>query len=275
MSPFLVKFDPKSVAYGRPPRGSRDGIQRVTYLTEDDSMLTDAADSLSLDAPPMLSSSGRSLRAYKKNRRYGDGADSHSEFNLFDAPTPYGHSKYARPVDSITHSGSVPFKRHTGLTPDVGLLGFGSPSTGKSPHISGAGSGSHYFATGMTPSNATPLSDIACTYSNGSPELSPGYSPSIFYLLEGSPRPNAPPAQERSAERGLGLDRLIGEGLSAIKPSREELADRRGNCSIAPSSLAKRKIASRDDEGGTELDESFALTDSPSESSMDRSMSTR
>ncbi len=72
----------------------------------------------------------------------------------------------------------------TGLTPEIGVLGFGSPA---SSHAHAQ----NFFTTGMTPGNdGTPLSEIACTYSPG--KISPTYSPSIF-SFDSSPRPAPTP----------------------------------------------------------------------------------
>jgi hypothetical protein len=70
----------------------------------------------------------------------------------------------------------------TSLTPEISVLGFGSPSGGTQIFTS---SGQHFFTTGMTPGNGgTPLSDIKCEYSAAD---SPSFSPSIF-RLDNSPR---------------------------------------------------------------------------------------
>jgi len=219
-----------------------------------------------------MGGAGRSLRAYKKGGlRYGD-----AEFGFgFDA-TPY-EGKYLPRQAGGAAAADGPVRGHrTGLTPDVGLLGFGSPQTGKSP-IMLSGSAGHaaptpYFATGMTPGgDGTPLSEIASNYSNG---MSPGYSPSIFYLLDGSPR-SGDSAHKPADHSG----RLAAAALSAAKASkglRDGHADvstdadspsSANNSSLNKSALLKRKLQAGDEEDeGAEAETSFARTDSPSES---------
>jgi len=50
----------------------------------------------------------------------------------------------------------------TGITPDISVLGFGSPSGGAQVFTSAGG---HFFTTGMTPGHGgTPLSEIKTPY---------------------------------------------------------------------------------------------------------------
>ena len=229
-------------------------------------------------------SHGRSLRAYKKSPSIRAGGimsivDSHGGgdhfpgFGGFDDLSGGGGGRVGpgTPFDKYQKMGPRGY-RHTGLTPDVGLLGiapFGSPQ-GKSPMPPGA---SHYFPTGLTPSDGTPLSEIGHIYTNGS--ISPSYSPSIFFLLanaDGSPRmqtdrlpicPNCNATVFGSNCRCSG----IGAGLSAIKAENEEVQEAMHKSAI----LTKRKLEGDDDDAEyAELDASFA-TDAPSESSLDRS----
>ena len=220
-------------------------------------------------------SHGRSLRAYKKSPsirssgvmsivdglRYSESQGENFAFGNFDelggarssAGTPFD-GKFQK-MEGIVSRGY----RHTGLTPDVGLLGFGSPLTGKSPMPMGT---NHYFPTGMTPNDGTPLSEIAFNYTNGS--ISPSYSPSIFALLG---------VETWSCPRGTGGGGMgaIGGGLSAIKADNDDAQESMHKSAL----LTKRKLEGNDiDEA--EFDESFQ-TDSPSESSLDHSssMSTR
>jgi len=91
-----------------------------------------------------------------------------------------------------------PNRTGTGLTPDIGVLGFGSPS-GDGQIFST--NGQHFFTTGMTPGNdGTPLSEIACTYSPG--KISPSYSPSIF-SFDNSPRPGPTPQTNGANKAGI------------------------------------------------------------------------
>jgi len=120
---------------------------------------------------------------------------------------------------STPGAASQPFRMHsnnparagTGLTPDIGVLGFGSPSGGGQIFTS---NGQHFFTTGMTPGNdGTPLSEIACTFSPG--KISPSYSPSIF-SFDNSPRPEATPGVVNGRSYALNKAGIA----SAGRPSR-------------------------------------------------------
>ena len=218
-----------------------------------------------------MGGAGRSLRAYKKGGvRYGD-----AEFGFgFDA-TPY-EGKF--PPRQAGAGGAAGRGHRTGLTPDVGLLGFGSPQAGKSPIMLSGSAGlaapTPYFATGMTPGgDGTPLSEIASNYSNG---ISPGYSPSIFCLLDNSPRLGDSAHKPVDSSSG----RLAAGALSAAKAAfglrgvasadvstDADSPSSANNSSLNKSALVKRKLQAGDEEDeAAGMESSFARTDSPSES---------
>lgn len=295
VSPYLNKLDFKRGYYGgKPPKS--DGLMHPTriHLTEAERLrdpdYAAAVEAGSMGQPPAMSH-GRSLRAYKKSpsiRANGimsivdshGGSESFAGFGGFDdlAGGGGGGRGPGTPFDKFQKMGPRGY-RHTGLTPDVGLLGiapFGSPQ-GKSPMP--LGGANHYFPTGLTPSDGTPLSEIGHIYTNGS--VSPSYSPSIFFLLanaDGSPRMQGPgdrlPICSNCNATVFGSNcrcSVIGAGLSAIKAENEELHEAMHKSAL----LTKRKLEGDEDAEDVELDESFA-TDSPSESSVDgSSMSAR
>eukprot|EP00606_Chrysophyceae_sp_TOSAG23-5_P001061 GSChrysophyteH2.ASY1.ANO1.596.1 assembled CDS len=93
---------------------------------------------------------------------------------------------------------SQPFRLHaagnagsrtaTGLTPDISVMGFSSPTGGA---LISSNHSQPYLSTGMTPGNdGTPLSEIACNYNS---DMSP-YSPSHgIFSFETSPRAKPTP----------------------------------------------------------------------------------
>ena len=127
-----------------------------------------------------------------------------------------GHYIGASNMDDLLGPGTIstpgvasqPFRLHsnnpnrtgTGLTPEIGVLGFGSPSGGANIFPSSV---QGIFNTGQTPGNdGTPLSEIGCTYSPG--KISPSFSPSIF-SFETSPRPEPTPLTASGAGNKAGI----------------------------------------------------------------------
>jgi hypothetical protein len=89
----------------------------------------------------------------------------------------------------------------TGLTPQISVMGFSSPTGGAliSSH------GQSFLSTGMTPGNGgTPLSEIACNYTSDA--MSPACSPSIFFD-ENSPRPKPTPIGDLSVN-SMSLEKI-------------------------------------------------------------------
>jgi hypothetical protein len=126
----------------------------------------------------------------------------------------------------------------------------------------------------MTPGgDGTPLSEIASNYSNG---ISPGYSPSIFCLLDNSPRLGDSAHKPVDSSSG----RLAAGALSAAKAAfglrgvasadvstDADSPSSANNSSLNKSALVKRKLQAGDEEDeAAGMESSFARTDSPSES---------